>query len=433
MNIISFLSAVNAPNDLWTIMINWVQSGVGNFGWAILLATIIVKLVTSPLDCLVKYNTKKQMLVQQKCAPQIAKLQKKFGNDQNSFKIQQNALYKREGLNVGVGCFVMLANLIITMVIFFTFYSSLRQVSAYQAINEYEQVEKAYYDSYYSELDSYLTTNNITLLANDKGEIETKEEFFNNYRKNYKTVQQLEGKEKLTDEQRAKLAKAQEYVDSYDALFANDTYSNFSDVDKVLAKEPSKEVVKKWNSIKSSWLWIDNIWLADATITPFPDYESLKGIASGGGNYYSKYVSDNINKDDYIKFSKLINDSSRADNGYYILAILAGLLTFLSQWISDLHNKLKNKKANMLAKDANAAGTSMKFMKIIMPIIMVIFVITTGASFGIYLLASNLAALAFGEIISLIVDALTKKKRLEVEAELEKEANRLIKKGKLQG
>ena len=75
----------------------------------------------------------------------------------------------------------------------------------------------------------------------------------------------------------------------------------------------------------------------------------------------------------------------------------------------------------------------MKIMKIVMPVIMIMFVLSSSASFGIYLLASNIAGIAVGEIINLIVNKLTKKKRIEVEEFLAKEADRLIKKGKLQG
>ena len=71
----------------------------------------------------------------------------------------------------------------------------------------------------------------------------------------------------------------------------------------------------------------------------------------------------------------------------------------------------------------------MKMMKIVMPAVMVIFVLTSTASFGLYILASNVATIALGEITTLIVDKMTKKKRLEVEEYLEKEANRLIRKG----
>ena len=45
----------------------------------------------------------------------------------------------------------------------------------------------------------------------------------------------------------------------------------------------------------------------------------------------------------------------------------------------------------------------MKMMKIIMPAVMVIFVLTSTASFGLYILASNVATIALGEITTLIV------------------------------
>ena len=73
----------------------------------------------------------------------------------------------------------------------------------------------------------------------------------------------------------------------------------------------------------------------------------------------------------------------------------------------------------------------MKMMKIVMPAVMVIFVLTSTASFGLYILASNVATIALGELTTLIVDKMTKKKRLEVEEFLEKEANRLIRKGQI--
>ena len=63
---------------------------------------------------------------------------------------------------------------------------------------------------------------------------------------------------------------------------------------------------------------------------------------------------------------------------------------------------------------------------------MVGFAFSSSACFGLYLIASSIASIAFGEIIAIIVNKLTKNKQKEVEDVLEKEANRLIKKGKLQ-
>lgn len=412
MNIFSLL-AVNAPSGLWSILIEWIQGSVVNFGWTILILTVLVKLVLSPLDFGVKFTNKKQMLVQQKCAPQIAKLQKKFGNDQQTLRVQQQALYKREGLNVGVGCIVMLVNLILTMVIFFTLYSSLRSVSAYHAIDEYEQVRAEYETNYYQSLIDYSDSDTVVDLESAMAwqtEFDTANEYVSN------------------EENDPESPEYQEQEAIYEAGVP---------MAQKATEDASNSAVTKWNSIKSSWLWIENIWVADATTSPFPTYSGLQSIASNGGSYYSNYVRDNINEDEYNAIASLIQANSRESNGYYILAVLAGVLTFFSQWLTELHSKLKNKKANLLAKQASSAsgtpmGGSMKILKFIMPVIMVIFVISTGASFGIYIITSNLMSMILGEIITLIIGKLTKKKQLEVEEALEKEANRLIKKGKLQ-
>ena len=148
----NFLLTAAAPNDMWVVIINWIHGAVTNYGWTILLFTLLVKLVLSPLDFMVKYSTKKQTLIQKKCAPEIAKLNKKYGADQNTVKVQTQSLYKREGLNMGVGCLIMAINMILTMVVFFTLYASLRKVSAYQAINQYETIQSSYSNSYYQSL-----------------------------------------------------------------------------------------------------------------------------------------------------------------------------------------------------------------------------------------------------------------------------------------
>ena len=402
MNILSFMASVKAPSDLWTILINWMQGGIGNLGWTLLLLTIIVKLVTSPLDLMVKYTQKKQTLVQQKCAPEIAKLSKKYGSNKQAVQTQTNALYKREGLNMGMGCLVMVINLILTCTIFFTFYSTLRKVSAYEAINQYEQIEQTYENKYFETMASYSDTDDITSPAEAKAWIE-------------------------------KYASFDESSEDAEYLEMKAFYEANTEMFDKSHSEAKKAAVEKWNSTKSSWLWVQNIWVEDAPTKPFPTYEALKKIASNGGKYYSNYVNENITEADYKVVANIIGSSTRKYNGYYILAILAGGVTFLSQLISELHTKLKNKKANKLAKATNNQNSmSLKMMKIIMPIVMVLFVLTSSASFGIYILASNIASIAVGEIISLIVNKLTKKKQEEVEACLEKEADRLIKKGKFQ-
>lgn len=417
MNIFSILGAtVEAPSDLWVTLINWVRGAVGNLGWTLILVTLLVKLVTTPLDFFVKLNTKKQTLVQQKCAPQVAKLQKKFGHDRQTLQVQTNALYKREGLNMGAGCIVMLINLVLTMTIFFTFFSSLRKFSAYEAINQYEQVSASYEVSYFAGLDE----------ASD-GEFDSQADL------NAWQTQMNERKEAydaMPNSTEGEIAAKQAEA----TAIANEE-GRILDFQKKATEAGKKGAINKWNENKKnhSWLWIQNIWVQDSTTSPFPNYASLVSMAKNSG--YTDYVKTNINEENYNRIATLIVDSStRTANGYYILAILAGVITFAAQYITELHNKLKNKKAQSLAKSAGPENSgSMKVMKIVMPAVMVIFVLTSTASFGLYILASNVASIALGELTTLVVDKMTKKKRLEVEEYLEKEANRLIKKGHMKG
>lgn len=403
MNFLSFLSGLAAPNDLWSILINWIKGGVGNLGWTILLVTLMVKAITLPLDFVSKLQQKKQTLIQQKCSPEVKKLEKKFGNDRQRLQVQTNAIYKREGLKMGTSCIVMLVNMILTMVIFFTFFGSLRDMSAYEAVNQYESVESAYSDTFYAEMmDKYSNIESA----------EQAEVWIGQYQDKNKYIEAHTG------------ATEEDWLAFVDAN---------KDTIKAITEKSSKAAIDKWNDVKADWLWVKNIWVADGTVSPFPSYDELVKMAGNAGKEYKSYVEENINKDNYNQIAGLIQSNETKNNGFFILAILAGVITYLSQFISDRHNKLKNKKAKLISDQANPTGTAMKVMKIMLPILMVTFVLTSSASFGIYMLASNVSSIALGELVSLVVNAMTKKKQLEVEETLAKEADRLIRKGKLQG
>ena len=424
----NLILGVNAPGGLWSILINWMHSGIGNFGWTILLVTLLVKLVVSPLDFWVKLNTKKQNLIQQKCAPQVAKINKKFGKDQQKVRIQTNELYKREGLNMGSGCLIMILNMAISLTLFFTFYSSLRSNSAYQAISQYETLEQVYVNKTHQELYANKEKFDGTIyeITDDASSSDT---FISDYNI------ALKCHEKITDgkEDEINLDEIAGTTEHQNLEYYKKLYNDFNELVETVTNTASKEVVNKWNEIKSSWLWVDNIWVNDATIYPFPTYDNLVSFAKNGG--YTDYVQNNIDHEQYNVISAIVNTKAgRTKNGYFILAILAGLVTYLSQYIAELNNRLKNKKAKELA-NATMDGSmqvSMKIMKFAMPVVMIVFVLQSSASFGIYILASNIASIGFGQISNLIVNKITHKKQVEVEEALEKEANRLIKKGKLQ-
>lgn len=386
------LSALNAPNDLWSKLIYWINGAFGNFGWTILFVTLLVKLIMAPLDFLVKYSNKKQTLIQKKLSPQIAKIKKKFGNNEQQIRIQTQSLYKREGLKVGASCIIMAVNMLATMLVFFTFYSSIKKVSAYEMITQYQTLEQTMENKYASSIREKTGDNSIVDYASA----------YNWYTDN---------------------------ITNGDA--STDQYQNCLVYHKQAEQEALNQMISTWESTKDNWLWVSNIWVADAPTAPLASYDKLLSMGSNGG--YEDYIKENINKENYNKIANTITrDAKRSKNGFYIVTIIVGLLSFLSQWIADLHTKLRNKKAQKLATVSDPSQTTMKIMKIIMPLIMVGFALTSATSFGLYLIASSIASIAFGEITALIIRKLTKKQQEEVEAVLEKEADRLIKKGKLQ-
>ena len=374
-NVINLLGAsINAPSGLWVTIVN--------YGWTILLFTLLLKFALSPLDFLIKYSTKKTTLVQQKLAPQTARLQKKYANNQQEYQAQLNALYKKEGYNMISSCLIMLVNLILTMVVFFTMFGSLRDVSAYKTVNQYESLRITYEQSMTESLKT--TINDVDFGAKD-----------------FSLSKFLQNEENKT---------------KYSTQIST-------------AKETTKEkLLETWNSEKDSWLWIDNIWVADGAQSPIPTYSGLEKIVNDAGiGEYKDYVK-NLDIFIYNEIESVVGSNSRSWNGFYILAILSALVTFVSQWISQASTKLKKKELNQVAQNPQQNSGMMKFMKILLPAMMVIFVISSSASFGIYVVASSLISILITYLTSLIVNAITKKKEAEVTAFLEKEALKQYKK-----
>jgi YidC/Oxa1 family membrane protein insertase len=92
------------------IWLKWMQGFLHNWGWAIILQTIIITMALLPL----RISSMKSMLKMQKVAPQIKSIQekyKKYGmRDPRKQEMQQeiSALYKEHGVNPIGGCLPML-------------------------------------------------------------------------------------------------------------------------------------------------------------------------------------------------------------------------------------------------------------------------------------------------------------------------------------
>lgn len=77
---------------------------IPNYGVAIILFTVIIKLLLLPLGI----KSQKSMAKQQKLAPQLAELQKKYANDKEKLNKEMLELYQANGVSPASGCLPML-------------------------------------------------------------------------------------------------------------------------------------------------------------------------------------------------------------------------------------------------------------------------------------------------------------------------------------
>jgi YidC/Oxa1 family membrane protein insertase len=106
-----FFGIIAKPLFLW---LKWMfHHVVANWGWAIILQTLIISLALLPL----RITQMKSMLKMQRVAPQIKAIQEKYKkyklNDPRKAPMQEeiSALYKKEGVNPAGGCVPMLIQL----------------------------------------------------------------------------------------------------------------------------------------------------------------------------------------------------------------------------------------------------------------------------------------------------------------------------------
>ncbi len=82
----------------------WINNYVGNWGWAIIIFTILVKLVLFPLS----YKGMMSMQKLKDLAPKMKELKEKYGSDPMKMNAQMMELYKKHGANPMGGCLPLL-------------------------------------------------------------------------------------------------------------------------------------------------------------------------------------------------------------------------------------------------------------------------------------------------------------------------------------
>ena len=308
--------------DLWAWILNGFSSWIVNYGWMIIVFTIILKLVMTPLDIYQRTSSKKQARANAIMQPELQELQKKYANDRERLNQEQMKLYKKYNINMGGMCLSLLLTLGVSLLVFFTLFSSLRKVGD----------AKLY--------DSYKVLDNVCI-------------------------------EQLADRD----------------------LSNLSDTEK---NEISVEIKNGYEDLSNevSWLWVKNVWKSDTDVSQFVNFDAYAAHM----NYDDAQKAQAKVRYDFI--TQTIDGEETQQNGYYVLIVLAVVVSFGTQLLS---SKLLTPKGQKL-------NTMNKVMMGVIPVSMAFFALSSNAVFTLYIITNSLISAIISTAITLTMNKLDKGK-----------------------
>lgn len=157
MDVMSLATELNLVGKLvYNVLYEWVNGWgidselIGAFGVTVILFTVFLTLLTLPLDIWQKMIARSNSRKMRAMKPELDKINKLYANDKNALMIKQRELYKKYKYSTFKTCLPMLATLIIFMVVFSGFNSSVR----YHNSVVYENLKEVYNATYESSYDA---------------------------------------------------------------------------------------------------------------------------------------------------------------------------------------------------------------------------------------------------------------------------------------
>ena len=442
-NLNSLISAIKEPTGLWIDIIKAFEGGVKNYVLAIILLTIVLRVVWAVVDTIQKWSQQKQSLVQAKMQPELEKLKAKYANQPQVLQQKQNEVQKKYmGKGMLGSCLIMLVVMVLNLVIFFTLFSSLNAMASYKSVTSYEQIKYDYVNSLnvidtyldeggdqtkfenYQNLSIKIEDGKVYLLENDTTlsyvDYKTAEDFTTTEPVlNAETgLQEVDGEgNPVTQEVTNKniLLLIQQYfdIDEQVNIAPNKnvvlTYEEDGTTPKLYLSEAVQIVAmsqaeQTYEDTKESFLWIQNIWVADSPMTQsIAGYDSLVSQI-GAGNV------ENGEQAVYNTFMPDLKAAKSTSNGFLILPLLCVLAAVLTTELSGIYNRRKNKKRGLPPPQKQG-----KVARILMPCLLGVFALFYNSVFAIYMLTGQLvsAALLIPQlmIVDKIVDQSNKKKQ----------------------
>lgn len=132
--------------NLFGYFLNFLYTNLGNFGLAIIVFSIIIKLAMLPMTIKQQKTMKKTAKVQEK----LREIQDKYKNNPEKLNQETIDLYKRENMSPFSGCFSAIAQIVLLFAVFYLVRSPLTYM---------KKVDTAIIEQYKTELEAENSTN----------------------------------------------------------------------------------------------------------------------------------------------------------------------------------------------------------------------------------------------------------------------------------
>ncbi len=427
-------------------LIRWLCNGVGVVGVGIILFSLLLKIITLPFDVFQRISMRKQNIQMKANQEKMEKLQKQYANDRDKYNQKLMEMYKENGISMLSSCLP----LILSLVIFIVAINAFNTYAQYSNIENYNTMVDAYngeMKQYSAVLPEDITEEGYYTLVTERDADETTFE--------YQVKDAAEGRfvyykvflNKTENPAYAEMTVGQKveyildnpdkhyFVDVDRAIAESADVATFvnehSDVEKSEAvtaylKEKAQGAVQEVYKTKvkknTSFLWIKNIWVTDASyenpVLSAKDFQSDaksekfkvedKKVKYGNINEYTNAYS----ADAYNHVTANLTAEKKAANGYFILIALSIGTILLQQFVMQRSQKEQQKFSSV---DGSSAGQQ-KMMMIIMTGMFAVFSFMYSSAFSIYLITSNVFSLLSTIVINFFVDKAMAKKEAAIAA-----------------
>jgi len=361
----NFIAAIQIPkagglNGLIYGLLGGIYDLVGNYGFAVILFTLALRLIVLPMDFGNKYFTKRNAAKMAEFKDEDNALKQQFGSNPMAYMTARREMYRRNGYNPMGSSLFMLVNVVLTLFIFITVFSCLGSVSTLNINNQYKELAEVY--------------------------------------KTYETSDTLEVD---SDEFRAEINKVyDEYNSSFlwvHNIFRPDTWASktptSAEFNKVIGDNDLPEVTDKdaYRADMYKAIFTDNL---NQTKTGWNGFFLLVILAA-----VTMYFSTTINMKTVQK-KKAEESKKEIEVGYSI-------------------RKTRETQSDSAIPSIDPAQMG-KIMRYILPGIMLIVTLSANAAFALYISMGAIIQTSLGFGVNAIVDQILKKQQAKAKADAPK-------------